>query len=83
MYLFHRYHRLYKFLPFSHTVQDKETKQSTKIRLHPTFHVPDHMVPALQNDPTFRWHDKCVIFPMLPDAKLKVHSETHLKRSFL
>ena len=79
MYLFHRYHRLHKFLPFTHTVQNKKTKQSTKIRLYPTFHIADHMVHALENDRTFRWHDKCVITPMPPDAEMfKVHSETHL-----
>ena len=79
MYLFHRYHRLHKILLFSHTVQDKKTKHSSKIGLRPTFHVGDHMVPALENDPIFRWHDIFVKTPMPPDAKvLRANSETHL-----
>ena len=40
MYLFHRYHSLHKFMPFTHLLKDKENKTTQKITLQPTFHVP-------------------------------------------
>ena len=50
MYLFHRYHSLHKFMPFTHLLKAKENKPTHKITLQPTFHVPAEHIPCLRDD---------------------------------
>ena len=66
IYLFHRYHSLHKFMPFTHLLKDKENKQTHKITLQPTIHVPAEHITCLQDDESFAWRDRCFLAPQ-PD----------------
>ena len=78
MYLFHRYHSLHKFMPFTHLLNDTENKQTHKITLQPTFHVPAEHITCLQDDESFAWRDRCFLAPQPnPPPPPSRHAERH------
>ena len=50
-------------MPFTHLLKDTENKQTHKITLQPTFHVPAEHITCLQDDESFAWRDRCFLAP--------------------
>ena len=78
MYLFHRYHSLHKFMPFSHVVKDKKTNTSHKVRLRPTLQVEPRHLQTIQDDKSFRWQNRCVLAPLPPQQLSPLYEETEM-----